>query len=430
MRSRSMTARLVCSGLLAALALCALGAGSALAAETPEWYSAKQTPEWQQSATKLTEALGTKWKSTIVLQDTGNGSGAAECEDTEEGTVGPGATGTIKSIALSGCKPAPKSKTHNNKGEEVTNVCEGAEGKKTLTVEVLGLPWHTEQVISEGAIRNVISGESIGEGNEAPGFVIRCPVAGLEKTDTCHEEEANKFSTSLADVAGGVSATFGTEKLACTLGGKKQGEITATQLIEATKGSKLEANPVDGTFSKLTGSLAVKGTGELTLEDKGDAKGAVGFTCPTAIEGTVGAGSKGTITSYEITKFSYCKPVGVCEKLESVGWPPLPWSAELYESEGSIRDRLTTVTKEELEKGGLWGYSFYCKVSATKFEDVCSMNVSPEINNGAEGDVVAVFSEKLTTTSCSKDEKEGKAVWRGELKLAPTANATAIEVKK
>ena len=51
-----------------ALAVGAVGACSASAAEIPEWYSAKPAPEWQQEGKTLTEAVPAQWKTEAFLK--------------------------------------------------------------------------------------------------------------------------------------------------------------------------------------------------------------------------------------------------------------------------------------------------------------------------------------------------------------------------
>ena len=396
--------------LAAAFALCALSASAALAA--PEWYSSatKPTAEWQQGHAKISEATATKWKGKVKLYDTG-AAAEVECESTGEGTVGPGAVAKETSWALSGCVITAKG--INSKGEEVTNGCTALKQENT---KIEHLPWRSELVTGRFGLGDITAGE--GAGN--PGFQIACTIVGAKLTDACTAEKLE--TTTPLNVTGGVEVELGSKSLNCSVGGHETGWMRGREVIEATKGGKLEANLVEGTFSKVTSAIAVSGTSQVTLEDKARNRG---ISCHVATKGTVEAGGKGTITSYAMSE---CKPTGECATLVAINPPPLPWSTELTESAGSVRDKMVTVTKAEEETGGLWGFVFECTVLGVRVSDVCSMNVSPEASNGLEGNVFDVFSESLTKTTCNDDFKEGEAAWRGELQLAPASGA--IEAKK
>jgi hypothetical protein len=392
-----------------ALALGAAGAASAFAAEAPEWYSSatKPAPEWQQGGTKLSGAAATKSEGKVELYDEGV-PGEMECEGSAEGSAGPGAAGNETGWTMSGC--VATSKAVNKKGEEKANGC-----ARAVKAAINGLPWHTELAISEGSLREVI----VGEGTAKPGFSMECEDAGLRVNDVC---TAEKLNTTVSNTSGGVDATFDGEKLNCTLGGKEAGKLESTQLIEATKGSKLEANVVEGSYSKLTSSVGVKSTGELTIEDNGDpGVHPLGVKCPFDAEGTVGSGGKGTIASVVVG--GGCAGVRNCGTVDEVQGVNLPWGAELYESKGAIRDTIVS------DGHGTPEWRFVCEVGGIKTSDECSLNVSPGVENGLEGDVLAVFDESLTKTTCKYDSNEGEAVWSGELKLDPPTTVGAIKVK-
>jgi hypothetical protein len=81
-----------------------------------------------------------------------------------------------------------------------------------------------------------------------------------------------------------------------------------------------------------------------------------GLTCAFSAEGTVGAGGKETITSFSVTPAN-CKPIGNCTQVLSVSAPTFPWSTELLESAGTIRDKIVSVTKNRKKKLGCTGGS-------------------------------------------------------------------------
>jgi hypothetical protein len=387
MRSMYRVALAVCA---LAVAVCAVGASSALAAESPEWYSSttKPAPEWQQGGVKISEAAATKWTGKVALADVQLETKVECAVSSGEGSAGPGAVGKETSWTLSSCKRSAKAE--NAKGEEVTNKCGTFE-----KAEIKDLPWHTELAISAGNVRDAIT----AEGKGSPSFSVKC--TGV--TNTCTLEEAEQLSTSVANVTGGVDLTFGGGPVfKCSLGGKEAGKIESTELIEAVKGAKLEANTVEGTFSKLTSSHEVKATGKLTVEDKSFKLGA---TCEVEAKGTIEAAGKGKITSYTTAG---CKPIG-CGALESEDPVGLPWSTELFAEEG---------TKDGILSGS---WQFRCSGST----DTCNLPSAGTLNV-VEGNVVLLFSEKRKT-HCSLGGNE-QGAWQGELTLAPTAGG-AIKVE-
>jgi hypothetical protein len=402
--------RSVCRTALAAfavaLALGAIAASSAFAA--PEWYTStsKPTPEWQQAGAKITEAAATKWKGTVTLRDAG-AAAEVECTATGEGTAGPGAADKDTSWTLSSCV-AP-AKTLNKKGESVANACE-----KAIKATMNNLPWGTELFIDVS-----MYDENYQDGSGEPSFSMTCKTILGEVTDTCESNfSVARLTTQISNVTGGVDSTFpGAQGLYCTIGGAEEGEVRGTQLIEAAKGGKLEANAPEPTFSKVTKAQAVNGASfypsYLTIEDKGTKT--LGAACEIRTEGTITTGGKGTITSFS----GGCNPVGACTKVEKAEAIGLPWETELYESGGVIRQRI-------LSSGhGTPAWAFTC----TGVErDECLLNVSPEIiSRNAEENVYAVFSEALTKTTCKIGGSE-KGVWKGELSIAPESGT--IKAKK
>jgi hypothetical protein len=387
------------AALVAVAAVCAVSALTASAAfAAPEWYSSTTptTIEWQQSGTRLSEAAPTSWKGTIKLGDAESES-TVECDESAEGTAGPGDAGTVTKVTVSSCVILK------------AGVCVRREEIKE--VKAMDLPWHTELVNSKETKRDLIS----EDGKGVPGFQFTCYTELGTFTNKCSGSEKT-LNPIVEGVGSGVDARFADEQLNCS---GESGSLEGTQLIEATKGSKLEANDVEGAFSKLTSALAVKDTGELTLEDKG--LGA-GTACDFETEGKLEPAGKGTITN---TYASNCKNVGDdCELRGGITAINLPWDTELYESEGTLRDRIVS------GGNGTPGWGFECNRSDYgPVTDHCSLNVSPEVLNGFEGSAFAVFDERTTKTTCSWDTREGEAVWKGELKIVPTGGG-AIKAKK
>lgn len=179
-------------------------------------------PEWRQAGAKLSAALGTKWKGMVKLTDKKpviGGPVAVECEETGEGSVGPGFVDEVTKVTLSKCVLKES----------------GACNKVTaVSMSAKNLPWLSELIVEEGTIHDLIIQ---GSGGKAPGYELKCSAGG----DLC-EGEAGALETGLTNVTGGVSAVFDGRKLKCSKSLEKEaGALEGTHVIEATEGGKLEA---------------------------------------------------------------------------------------------------------------------------------------------------------------------------------------------
>jgi hypothetical protein len=154
------------------------------------------------------------------------------------------------------------------------------------------LPWHEELKINDGQLpESTMYDVTSAEGAGSHGFSFECEVAGIKVEDKC---TAESFTNYVDSAIGGVEWYGPVTKFNCTARGKEAGVIEKTGLLEATKGAALEANIVEGTFSKLTSEKAAKGSGSLTMEmNKEEGHDAAGLSCAAALEGAVGPGIKG-----------------------------------------------------------------------------------------------------------------------------------------
>ena len=168
--------------------------------------------EWQQGGKGLSEAAATAWKGTMKLTDSET-TNTVECEDTVEGTAGPGVAGTVTKWTASKCT--------TTKGTCVSPV-----------MEAVHLPWHSELNISAEKTQDTIT----EGGKGSPGYQMKCTVLGIKVTDEC---TATKLSTSMENATASVEALFDGEKLNCTVGGWGKGSVEGTQLVEAIKGGRL-----------------------------------------------------------------------------------------------------------------------------------------------------------------------------------------------
>jgi hypothetical protein len=376
----------ISAALVLAALVSAISAGTALAA--PEWYVA--SPEWQQGGAPLVEATATKWKGKVSLAEASEGVDV-ECEAAGEGPAKPGASGEVTALTMSGCAPI------------------GGGECGSASASAVGLPWHTELVVSEGALRLAIT----GTGGSA-GFKLTCKILGVKVTSTC----TGTLGASVKAASSGVEASLSGREMFCNISGKRTGTLEGAQVIEAAKGSKLEAT-AKGAFAKVATALEVSRSGELTIEDRGFSS--IGADCNFVAKGVIEAHGLGTITSFVAQSCSHT--TGACSTLNSVSPVHLPWKTELYEAEGSLRERIVS------GGSGTPEWSFSCKVSGVNYEDSCSLGVSPPVENLAE-EVKDTFSEISTPTTCSKDGGKKEGVWSGGLTVAPPANEGAVAVKK
>jgi hypothetical protein len=137
-----------------------------------------------------------------------------ECEGNDEGTVGPGDKDLVSSITATKC--------NFEKGR--SGACEES---KTVTAKALGLPWNTLLYTENGKTRDSITSEH----GTAIGWNVECTVAGFFKVqDECTTKLA---STAMANVTGGVSATFeASETASCTQGNSTSGMVIGSDLNE------------------------------------------------------------------------------------------------------------------------------------------------------------------------------------------------------
>lgn len=369
-----------------AFAVSAIAASAALAA--PEWYVPK-APEWQQSGVSLSEASATKWKGTVTIVDNGEENASVECETSGEGSAGPGAVDKETTWSFAGC-----------------HLVHAGKCTKFESVKAVGLPWHTELVYSGKAIHDVIHTEGTGQ----TGFQINCTFNGLKLGDNC---TAKTLETSTANVSVGVSAALIGQGVKCLGGG--EGSLSGTQTIEASKGAALEANR--GAFTKLGSSLGATSTGALTIEDRGFK---IGLNCGAYLKGTLEPGGKGTISAWEATA---CKPVGMCESVNTVVAVNLPWHTELVASGGTIRDRIVS------GGSGTPQWKFECTGLGARWNDTCGVNTSPQVWN-LSSEVEAVFEEIGEHVVCSDSSQEKAGVWLGKLKIAPSESVPAVQFKE
>ena len=175
-----------------------------------------------------------------------------------------------------------------------------------------------------------------------------------------------------------------------------------------------------GKASKLTSSLGVKATTNLTVEDSAWNSGTK-ISCKGTMEGTLEPSGIGKISAYVATG---CENVKNCPGPYTVESLNLPWKTELYTGG-------ETGAKIRLVSGGSGtpGWRFTCETIIGKTEDQCNFNTSARLSNAAFGNVEAEFNASETArTSCSLGGAEA-GVLRGTIAIAHPASVEAIEAR-
>jgi hypothetical protein len=380
------TYRVALAAFAAALALGALGASAALAA--PEWWtsSTATTVEWQQAKAKISTAVPVAIKGNVILEDSAVES-LVECNDTGEGTVGPGTASKVTAMTVSGCVLLKAGK------------CSALYTKENPGA--VGLPW-TGVLSDESSLMDKLGAE--------PGYQYHCNNPTLGKfQEKC--VAPGGFTPTASNEEAGVDLVFEQKGLNCNVGGKGVGTLRGSQHLEATKGGKVEANYVEGVFTKVTTPVPVTGTGKLRLEDSSGP----GVECTFRTEGTVESTGKGKIESFVSEG---CSGLRECESVQRVAMVNVPWGTELYDTgSGATRERIVS------GGSGTPEWEFQCKNLSRP--DTCGLNTTMGLANYSEGDVGEAFDGESNRTSCTFGGKEsGK--WTGELKLR-TSKAGAVK---
>jgi hypothetical protein len=191
------------------------------------------------------------------------------------------------------------------------------------------------------------------------------------------------------------------------------------------------------TWSKVSTPVNVtfKGSYELTFEFNGSYDK---FKCEeNKIEGTIGSGGLGTISTFEqLEPHRLCKGIETekklneCPSIEKVNAFNLPWQTDLYAEGGATRAKI--VHKE----GALGAASEWtCNTEFFgKHPLVCSVETSTQLtNNGIAGTVESNSDSKSNKVWCVKESQVGGA-WTFREIIRPTeaektAGVEAIKVE-
>lgn len=218
--------------LVAAVAMCALAAGSA-SAENWQWllFHSESGVHLLLNKEELVESLG-----LVLLEDTKATLGAVQvhCHGYDLGTIGPHALDLVLSVTA---EPLGTNKTVPCTFDKIGQCKSGT----TPTAEAVHLPWHTKLVeLKAGKVSDLILGDGAGK----PGWAVTCKNnLGGTTTDECLEEEGKPAAPFVEnDGLLGVLARFNEENTPlakCSVGGAKAGIVSGTVLTESPSATLL-----------------------------------------------------------------------------------------------------------------------------------------------------------------------------------------------
>ena len=189
------------------------------------------------------------------------------------------------------------------------------------------------------------------------------------------------------------------------------------QCREGASGTKYEDNNctvLDSTgkwgWQELATTEKVLTFGTLTLKDNKTLAGVSEVICGGTDTGTVGPGKYDRIESVSV-KTSQCKAVKVCENVEEVEARDLPWQTELFETEKTVRDKIT-----EVSGSGEPGWKVKCKAPILgSTTDECLTESGKEASTLVEGlnknlVIDFRFESKSGKAKCTQGGKESGEV--------------------
>jgi hypothetical protein len=198
----------------------------------------------------------------------------------------------------------------------------------------------------------------------------------------------------------------------------------------AGSGTKWETNQCSKASSsgkwewrELTTTEKATSVATFTLKDTKTLAGTAQITCSLTDEGTIGPGSHGTITKINI-EAKNCKAEKVCENVEEVEAKNLPWHTEMYETEDTVRDKLSA-------SSGQLGWKIKCKTALGSKTDEClteeGKTYSTSMESAPGGLVDAFFEEESGKAKCSEGGKESGEI--SGIDTIKSAGGRAIKVR-
>jgi hypothetical protein len=194
--------------------------------------------------------------------------------------------------------------------------------------------------------------------------------------------------------------------------------LVAALTLSAVSASAALAAPewyaeTGGSFGKVTSPVTIHGTtANLTVTDPG---AYVAVACEGTVASTIEASGKGKITSYSMANCHATE--GECPDMTAFA-ENLPWKTELYETAGSVRERIVS------GGSGTPAWTFDCD---GKHIYTCDLNTSAKMVNTLGG-AQAVFNTLSNKTTCTDSPEGGE--WKGSItSTASEKGVEAIEVE-
>lgn len=357
------TYRTVLVTLVAALALSAAAASSALAA--PEWYAKKGG-----ALSKVTSPLEAAATTSLTVTDSGwLGGVKVKCTGKMTQTLEAGGVSKVTGYAATSC-------------ETVAGTC------NPTIAEAQNLPWKAELYAEGTEVRSrLVSG-----GSGTPGWEFYC--ASVGQFDTCN---FNTSANVLNTWSGSVQAVFDAQsnKTTCSQGGAEAGRLEGTVTLEPPKGVEaiqaLQGGPAEwrqgGTV--LSGAIGTTTKGTVKVTDTAG----VSVECEGAGEGTAGAGAAGTATKW--TASTCVTRAGTCAS-PSLLAVHMPWHSELL--------RVGSAGAQDALLNGGSGAPGYTIVCTGINIDTCTGTLLTEMRNISGGVEAAFDGEKLNCTLGGKGQ--------------------------
>jgi hypothetical protein len=209
-------------------------------------------------------------------------------------------------------------------------------------------------------------------------------------------------------------------------------QCSTEKVAEHTKWTNSECNVASSTgawnWKEVENTEKIYSTAALKLTDtKVPLLGEAEVECLGTDEGVIGPGRYDRIQTVRVAS---CKPVKVCENVETVVPKNLPWQTELYETGKEVRDKITEGTTK-LQPG----WSITCKAPVVgSVTDVCETESGKEVSTSMRniqesGIVQAEFETKSGKTQCTQGGAAAGRLW-GILRIAAQVVLAIESLKK
>jgi hypothetical protein len=171
--------------------------------------------------------------------------------------------------------------------------------------------------------------------------------------------------------------------------------LAAMAMATAATASAQPVWQVNGT--EVKGTEKVMGSGTLRLADTKTLAGESAVQCSGTTTGTIGPGKFDRVETITVAS---CKPIKVCENVETVKPVHLPWQTELYETESKVLNKISEISGEP-------GWTVTCKTPLGSKTDECATEAGKE-GNEVQTNVTPNELGTFNPTSKAKCTEGGK----------------------